>query len=159
MNVNITLGLETNPYPKGYWSALEDIPAGLVLTEVVFGKETSLGVDNTLTKAEGKLVYYAYTQTAALRLLEVLSFDKLPNWAEILGNMPIPASITVPKAGVIIENKVPVRGYTLGPVELAFLSDVNGQELSLRMRAVENKLLAEGKIPDRYNPGIIYHAC
>lgn len=159
MNLNTILGLSPNPYPEGYWSALEDIPVGLILTEATFESPTPLSADGTFTKAEGKLVYYAYTTTAALRLLEILSFDKFMNWAEILGNMPIPAEITVPKAGVLLKDNVPANGCSLGPVELAFLSDVDGQELALRMNAVENKLIAEGKIPHRYNPGIIYHAC
>ena len=138
---------------RGNWSALEDIPAGLVLIEAMLGQPVACGVDATAMKAEGELVYYTYTQQAALRLLEILSFDKYLNWAEVLGSIHTPAEITVPKAGVLVEDKVPTRAYTLGPVELTFLS----QELALRMNAVENKLIAEGKISDRYNPGIIYH--
>lgn len=158
MNLNTILGLTVNPYPEGYWSPIEDIPVGLVLIGAVMGSTTVLSADGTSVKAEGELVYYAYTQTAALRLLEILSFDPLMNWTEVLGNMPTPAEITVPKAGVLLKGAVPVRGYSLGPVELAFLSDADSQELALRMNAVENKLIAEGKIPHRYNPGIIYHA-
>lgn len=147
-----------NVYPEGYWSVLEDIPVGLVLVEAEFVTPTSLSADGTFTKAEGKLVYYAYTQTAALRLLEVLSFDKFLNWAEILGTMSTPAKITVPKAGVVLKDKAPARGYTLGPVELAFIGGLECGDLPLRMNAVENQLIAAGKIPHRYNPGIIYHA-
>lgn len=159
MNLNTILGIATNPYPEGYWSPLEDIPVGLVLTEATFESPTPLSADGTFTKADGKLVYYSYTGTAALRLLEILSFDKFVNWVEVLGNIPTPTEITMPKVRVLLKDNVPANGYSLGPVELAFLSDVNGQELALRMNAVENKLIAEGKIPRRYNPGIIYHAC
>ncbi len=143
---------------RGNWSALEDIPVGLVLIEAMLGRPVACGTDATVMKAKGELVYYAYTQRAVLRLLEILSFDKYMNWAEVLGNIPTPAEITIPKAGVLVKGKVPIRAYTLDPVELAFLGDVGGRDLFHRMNAVENKLIAEGKISDRYNAGIVYNA-
>lgn len=141
-----------------YWDALTDVPLGLVLVGTKMQAPTIIDAAGKTLKAEGELTYYVYTQAAGLRLLEILAFDEFVSWKELLSTMPYPAKITVPKAGVIITRDRITRGYTLGPVELTFIGSLECGDLPLRMNAVENQLIAAGKIPHRYNPGIIYHA-